>query len=116
MILAPPDRHLVLRKGRLHLTRDPERHSCRPSVDVLFESAADAYGPNVVAILLTGANADGAKGLARVKQAGGFAIVQDPHTAESPEMPAAGIAHAPVDRVLPLADIAQELVRRSALT
>jgi two-component system chemotaxis response regulator CheB len=113
--LGPPDYHVLVEPGRLALSVDEPVAYSRPSIDVLFASAADAYGANVVAILLTGANADGARGLARVKEAGGFAIVQDPHTAESPEMPAAGISHAPVDRVLPLSEIAQELVRRSAL-
>lgn len=114
--VGPPDYHVLIEPGRLCLSVDEPVAYSRPSIDVLFESAADAYGANVVAILLTGANADGARGLARVKAAGGYAIVQDPHTAESPEMPAAGIAHAPVDLVLPLSDIAQELVRRSALS
>lgn len=114
--VGPPDYHVLVEPGRLSLSIDDPVAYSRPSIDVLFESAADSYGSNVVAVLLTGANADGSRGLARVKEAGGFAIVQDPHTAESPEMPAAGIAHAPVDRVLPLRDIAQELVRRSTLT
>lgn len=109
--LAPPDYHLLIERGRLVLSVDePVSHS-RPSIDVLFETAADVYGARVVGVLLTGANADGSSGLLRIKQAGGFAIVQDPHTAESSTMPAAAIARAPVDRVLPLAEIAAELVR-----
>lgn len=111
--LGPPDYHVLVEPGRLVLSVDEPVAFSRPSIDVLFESAADAYGPGVVAVLLTGANQDGARGLARVKQAGGFAIVQDPHTAESPEMPAAGIAYAPVDRIVPLDRIADEIVRRS---
>ena len=113
--IAPPDYHVLVEPGRLALSTDDPVSYSRPSIDVLFESAADAYGPGVVAVLLTGANQDGARGLARVKEAGGFVIVQDPHTAESPEMPAAGIAHAPVDRVLPLEQIAEEILRRSEL-
>ena len=109
--VAPPDYHVLVEPGRLALSVDDPVSFSRPSIDVLFESAADTYGPGVVGVLLTGANADGARGLLRIKQAGGYAIVQDPHTAESPEMPAAGIAQAPVDRVLPLADIAHEIVR-----
>ena len=112
--LGPPDYHVLVEPGRLALSLEEPVGFSRPSIDVLFESAADAYGPNVIAVLLTGANADGARGLARIKQAGGYAIVQDPHTAESPEMPAAGIARAPVDRVLSLAEIAKELVRKAA--
>lgn len=110
--LAPPDYHVLIEPGRIVLSVDDPVSYSRPSIDVLFESAADVYGAGVLAVLLTGANADGAKGLVRVKQAGGYAVVQDPHTAESPEMPAAGIAQAPVDRVLPLEEIAGELVRR----
>ena len=112
--LAPPDYHVLIEPGRMALSVDDPVSYSRPSIDVLFETAADAYGSRVCAVLLTGANADGAKGLMRVKQAGGYAIVQDPHTAESPEMPAAGIANAPVDVVLPLDAIAAELVRRTA--
>jgi len=114
--LAPPDYHVVIEPGRIALSIDDPVSYSRPSIDVLFESAADVYGARVCAVLLTGANADGSKGLVRIKQAGGYAIVQDPHTAESPEMPAAGIANAPVDAVLPLAEIAAELVRRVATT
>jgi two-component system chemotaxis response regulator CheB len=110
--LAPPDYHVLVEPGRLVLSVDDPVSYSRPSIDVLFESAADVYGARVCAVLLTGANADGSKGLVRIKQAGGYAIVQDPHTAESPEMPAAGIASAAVDRVLPLEEIAAELVRR----
>jgi len=112
--LAPPDYHVLIEPGRVSLSVDDPVSYSRPSIDVLFESAADAYGERVCAVLLTGANADGAKGLVRIKQAGGYAIVQDPHTAESPEMPAAGIASAAVDVVLPLEQIASELVRRAA--
>lgn len=112
--LAPPDYHVLIEPGRIVLSVDEAVSYSRPSIDVLFESAADVYGARVLAVLLTGANADGAKGLVRIKQAGGQAIVQDPRTAESPEMPAAGIASANVDRVLPLEEIAAELVRRAA--
>lgn len=109
--IAPPDYHVLVEPGRLALSVDDPVSFSRPSIDVLFESAADAYGAGVVAILLTGANADGAHGMVRVKEVGGIAIVQDPHTAESPEMPSAAIALAQVDRVLPLTDIAGEIVR-----
>jgi two-component system chemotaxis response regulator CheB len=114
--VGPPDYHVLLEPGRIVLSVDEPVAYSRPSIDVLFESAADAYGSRVVGILLTGANQDGARGLVRIKQAGGYAIVQDPHTAESPEMPAAGIAQAPVDCVLPLAEIADALLRRTAST
>lgn len=111
--MAPPDYHVLVEPGRLALSVDAPVSYSRPSIDVLFETAADAYGPGVIAVLLTGANADGSRGLRRVKAAGGFAIVQDPQTAESPVMPAAGIALTAVDRVLPLDGIARELARRS---
>jgi two-component system, chemotaxis family, protein-glutamate methylesterase/glutaminase len=78
----------------------------RPSVDVLFESAADAYGPATIGIVLTGANEDGAAGLARIKEAGGVAIVQDPKTAERARMPEAALAATSADVVLPLDEIA----------
>ncbi len=110
--LAPPDYHVLIEPGRMVLSVDDPVFYSRPAIDVLFESAADVYGAKVLGVLLTGANHDGAKGLSRIKQAGGYAIVQDPRTAESPEMPAAGIAAAPVDEVLALEDIAVAIVRR----
>lgn len=109
--VAPPDYHLLLEPGHLALSTDEPVAYSRPSIDVFFESAADAYGPGVLAVLLTGANADGAAGLARIRRAGGYAIVQDPATAESPEMPQAAIAAGAMDTVLPLHRIADELVR-----
>ena len=112
--LAPPDYHVLVEPGRMVLSIDEPVSYSRPSIDVLFESAADAYGEAVLGVLLTGANHDGAKGLVRIKDAGGWAIVQDPRTAESPEMPNAGIATGRVDQVLSLEDIAGELVRRLA--
>lgn len=112
--LAPPDYHLLVEPGgRLALSIDDPVSYSRPSIDVLFESAADAYGPAVLAVLLTGANHDGTRGLARVRAAGGVAIVQDPATADSPEMPTAAIASGAASAVLPLGEIARELVRRS---
>lgn len=112
--LAPPDYHLLLEPGGgLALSTDAPVSFSRPSIDVLFESAADAYGPGVLAVLLTGANHDGTRGLTRIRAAGGVAIVQDPATAESPEMPAAAITSGAADHVLSLGDIAGELVRRS---
>lgn len=109
--LAPPDYHLMLEPGRLALSTDDVVNFSRPSIDVMFESAADAYGSGVVAVLLTGANSDGTRGLARIRSAGGYAIVQDPKTAESAEMPAAAIKEGVVDRVIPLDDISKELIR-----
>lgn len=90
--LAPPGYHLLIDGHRFALsTEGPVRHS-RPSIDVLFESAADAFTHRVVGIVLTGANADGAEGLVRIARRGGAAIVQDPTTAERPDMPEAALA------------------------
>jgi two-component system chemotaxis response regulator CheB len=104
--LAPRDYHLLIDEGGFALSTDSPVIHARPSIDVLFESAADAYRERAVGVILTGANRDGGIGLARVKAQGGLAVVQDPETAESPAMPRAAIAATEVDRVLPLAEIA----------
>jgi two-component system, chemotaxis family, protein-glutamate methylesterase/glutaminase len=104
--LAPPDYHLLVEPGHFALSTEPRVNYARPSVDVLFESAADSYGPAAIGIILTGANEDGAAGLARIKEAGGVAIVQDPKTAERAQMPEAAIAATKADVVLPLEEIA----------
>jgi two-component system, chemotaxis family, protein-glutamate methylesterase/glutaminase len=108
--LAPANYHLLVAKGEFNLSVDAAVRQSRPSVDVLFESAADAYGPRLIAVVLTGANADGARGAQRVKQRGGMVIVQDPETAEASEMPRAVIATGTVDRILRLKEIAPFLV------
>jgi len=100
--VAPADYHLLVEPGHLALSSDPPVEFSRPSIDVLFESAADTYGSRTVGVLLTGANQDGAAGLARIATAGGFTVVQDPETAERPDMPAAAIARGAARRVLPL--------------
>ena len=83
--LAPPDYHLLVEPGHFSLSVDAPVRFSRPSVDVLFETAADAYGERLVAVVLTGSNDDGCRGLARVKETGGFVLVQDPATAERPK-------------------------------
>jgi two-component system chemotaxis response regulator CheB len=109
--IAAPDYHLLVEApGELALSTDPPQRSARPSIDVLFETAAEAYGAGVLGVLLTGASEDGASGLSRIKALGGRAIVQDPATAECATMPAAGIAAAPVDYILPLESIGEYLV------
>jgi two-component system chemotaxis response regulator CheB len=109
--VAPSDYHLLIEdRGWLSLSTEAAVRSARPSIDVLFETAADAYGSALTGVLLTGASADGAAGLAHIKRCGGRAIVQDPDTAESPAMPAAGIAAAAVDYVLPLERIGDHLI------
>ena len=111
VFVAPADYHLLVEaRGLLALSTEGPVHSARPSIDVLFETAADAYGPALVGVLLTGASADGAVGLARIKARGGRAIVQDPATAECATMPAAGIAATAVDYILPLERIGDHLV------
>lgn len=103
--LAPPDYHLLVEDGRFALSTDEPVNHARPSVDVLFESVADVYGERVVGVILTGSGKDGAQGSARIKERGGFVIVQDPATAESRAMPEAAMAAAEVDMVLPLSEI-----------
>jgi two-component system chemotaxis response regulator CheB len=108
--LAPADYHLLIerngRQGELSLSVDEAVRHSRPSIDVLFESAADAYGDRLIGIVLTGANDDGARGAARIKAQGGIVIAQDPTTAEAPVMPQATIAAVQVDRILRLEEIA----------
>ena len=109
--LAPADYHLLVdHGGELSLSVDAAVSYSRPSIDVLFESAADAYASGCVGVVLTGANADGARGATRIKQRGGFVVVQDPKTAESPAMPQAAIDATRVDRILPLNRIGPFLV------
>jgi two-component system, chemotaxis family, protein-glutamate methylesterase/glutaminase len=108
--LAPADYHLLVERGVFHLSVDGAVAHSRPSIDVLFESAADAYGGGLVGVVLTGANADGARGAKRIKSRGGMLIVQDPATAEAPAMPKAAIDAARVDRILPLERIGPFLV------
>jgi two-component system chemotaxis response regulator CheB len=113
--LAPADYHLLVSRGEFDLSVDDAVRHSRPSVDVLFESAADTYGPALIGIVLTGANADGAAGARRIKQRGGMVIVQDPETAEAQEMPRAVIATGAVDQILRLEEIAPFLVERCRL-
>jgi two-component system chemotaxis response regulator CheB len=103
---APPGYHLLVEADRsFSLSCDPPVLFSRPSIDVLFESCADALGEGVAAMLLTGANEDGAQGLARIHAAGGLTAVQDPDEAAHATMPAAALRLAPPDFVLPLAGL-----------
>jgi two-component system chemotaxis response regulator CheB len=104
--LAPPDYHLLVDEGMLALSVDARVLHARPSVDVLFESAAEAYREGVLGVLLTGASADGTAGAQRIKRHGGTVIAQDPSSCESPIMPQSAITAGIVDRVLPLEEIA----------
>jgi two-component system chemotaxis response regulator CheB len=105
VVMAPAGRHLVVRDGRLRLTLDPERHSCRPAVDVLFESVAREYGSAAAACLLTGMGRDGALGLLKLRQAGGMTIAQDEATSVVHGMPGEAIALGAARRILPLDQI-----------
>ena len=103
--VAPSDYHLLVEDGHFSLSTEGRVQYARPSIDVLFESVADAYRERAIGIVLTGANEDGAAGLAAIKAAGGVAIVQDPASAERSEMPDAAIAATVADAVLPLPEI-----------
>jgi two-component system chemotaxis response regulator CheB len=119
--LAPPGYHLLIDRapidrgpghhGTMALSVDPPVQHARPSIDVLFESAADVYGPDVIGVILTGTGRDGAAGLTRIKRRGGLAIVQDPATATRAAMPEAALASTPVDLVLPIEQIGGRLVQ-----
>lgn len=100
---APPDYHLLVDDGpRIALSTDAAVHYSRPSIDVLFESAADRFGARLLAIVLTGANEDGAAGAAAVRRAGGITLVQQPDGAQSPLMPQAALRLADPTYVLAL--------------
>jgi two-component system chemotaxis response regulator CheB len=109
IVLAPPDQHLAVRGGRFRLTADPERHSCRPSVDVLFESVAAEYRERAAAALLTGMGRDGASGLLDIRRAGGFTIAQDEATSVVYGMPRAAVELGAACQVLPLGEIGPAL-------
>lgn len=112
--LAPPDYHLLVEPGAFALSVDDMVAFSRPSIDVLFESAAEAYGRGVIGVLLTGANQDGARGMRRIEEAGGICLAQDPSTAEFPTMPSAAIARVASCGVCTLEDIAVRLARWAA--
>lgn len=113
--LAPPDYHLLVEPERcLALSVDDPVLFSRPAIDPLFESAAAAYGPRLLALLLTGASTDGSAGLAAVRRRGGQAWVQDPASASAATMPAAALAHAGADAVLTIDQMCRRLAARSA--
>ncbi|WP_149114539.1 chemotaxis protein CheB [Limnoglobus roseus] len=107
---APPDYHLLVEPdGRASLSSEEPVHFSRPSIDVLFESAADAFGPALVGVVLTGANADGAHGLRAVHDGGGTTFVQRPDTAQATMMPQEALAACPAARAMTLQEIAAYL-------
>lgn len=109
VVMAPPDQHLVVREGRLRLTDDPPRHSCRPSVDALFESLAAEYGSSAAGCLLTGMGRDGATGLLAIRLAGGTTIAQDEASCVVYGMPREAVQMGAAAQVLALRDIAAAL-------
>lgn len=111
--IAPANYHTLIDEGYVSLTvEEPVRFS-RPSIDVTFSSAADTYLSGAIGVVLTGANEDGARGLADIVKRGGRALVQDPKTAEIPIMPEAAIRAVPTAQVLPLSALAARLIELS---
>jgi two-component system chemotaxis response regulator CheB len=114
ILIAPPDRHLVLAEGHVNVVRGPRQNSCRPSIDVLFRSAAASYGTRVVGVVMSGYLDDGASGLRELSEAGGIAIVQDPADAISPEMPENAIVAARPRHILKVEEISRLVARLAA--
>ena len=114
--MAPSDYHVLLEPDRsLALSVDEPVNCSRPAIDVLFESAADAFGSTLIGVILTGASSDGSLGLKCIKQSGGYAIVEDPESAAAATMPRAALEATEVDRVAPLDEIAMALIRLAEL-
>jgi two-component system chemotaxis response regulator CheB len=110
--LAPAGYHLLIEPDKsFSLSVDDKVNFSRPSIDLLFESAADAFGETLIGVVLTGANSDGAQGLKAIKRRGGLAVVQNPKTAEASFMPRAAIAATAVDHIVELEHIAMLLLK-----
>jgi two-component system chemotaxis response regulator CheB len=111
--LAPRDYHLLIENRSFALSTDPPVGFARPSIDLLFESAANEYQERAIGVILTGANRDGARGLAAIQSRGGLALVEEPVSAACREMPEAAIAQTKPDWILPLEEIAPRLHKLS---
>jgi two-component system, chemotaxis family, protein-glutamate methylesterase/glutaminase len=110
--LAPPNYHLLIEKDHtFSLSIDERVNFCRPAIDVLFDSAVQAYASHIIGVVLTGANNDGAVGLRKIKERGGLAVVQDPRTAETTYMPQAALEATSVDHVLSVPEIGKLFVK-----
>lgn len=109
--VAPPDHHLLVQGGKISLTRGPAENNHRPAIDALFRSAARAYGPRTVGIVLTGTLDDGTAGLQSIKSCGGLALVQDPKEAMFTGMPVSAIENVAVDGIYPIAGLAKTVIR-----
>lgn len=109
--IAPPDHHLLVNRGYMRVVRGPQENRFRPAIDALFRSAARAYGPRVVGVVLTGYLDDGTVGLQVIKKRGGIAVVQDPNEAEYPGMPKSVLRYVKVNHCIPLKEIPELLVR-----
>jgi two-component system chemotaxis response regulator CheB len=108
---APPDYHMLVERNRqIALSTEEPVHYSRPSVDVLFESAADVYGTQLLGVILTGANEDGAAGLHAIHRAGGVTVVQQPDSAKVPLMIVSALQRNPADFILSLPEIAELLI------
>jgi two-component system chemotaxis response regulator CheB len=111
--IAPANYHVLVEDGFLSLSLDAPVRFSRPSIDVMFSSAADTYGSGTIGVVLTGANEDGARGLSDIVKHGGCALVQDPRTAEIAIMPHAALKAVPSAQVLPLKALAPRLIELS---
>ena len=114
--VAPPDYHVLIEDDCLSLSVDERVNHARPSIDVLFESAALVYGRRAIAVILSGAGVDGARGAAAIHESGGTVLIESPATALRPDLPAAAVAATPVSMTLPLPQLVtalRELARQS---
>lgn len=111
IFIAPPDKHLLVKRGHITLTRGPSENGHRPAIDPLFRTAARTYGRQVIGVVLSGMLDDGTAGLAAIKNRGGVTIVQSPEEAIFPGMPQNAIENLEIDYILPVSEIASLLVR-----